>query len=234
MQQASSSEQLRDFAAEIAAALRGLAPLNDPDAVVLRLAATVACALGAEALTNASQGTENTITRIRCFVQAGAGPCTIWATGERASLDDAALRNAVAQRYLDYNDTYVGRAVTHPSDMIAARVVEAGCHSPERVFEGKDGFVERVAGPLAIDADGDARLPRTLLKRYPTQIFIQGLIELARELRPKLQGKAGQVQSIVIGLSRQAVEMLGGARAGQGKSIARPPITAPALPLAPS
>lgn len=318
-----SSEPLRDFAAEIAAILPDLAHLTDRDAVALRLADTVACALAAEALADALPASENTISRIRRFTRVGAGPCTVWATAERASLDDAALRNAVAQRYLDYNDTYVGRTVTHPSDMIAAlvalaeerrigwdrllqavtvayevlcrlsdqaqlashgfdgstltpigtaagaawllgldrprsaealcisaldaatlrsvrqgrlsdwkaiascrgavkglfavRMVEAGCHSPENVFEGKDGFAERVAGPLAIDAGGDARLPRTLLKKYPTQIFIQGLIELAQELRPKLEERTTEVKSIVIALSRQAAEMLGGAKAGPGR-----------------
>ena len=323
MEHPSSAGQLRDCAADIAALLPGFARLADHDAVALRMADTVACALGAEALADASHSTEGTITRMRRFARAGAGPCTIWATGEGASLDDAALRNAVAQRYLDYNDTYVGRAVTHPSDMIAAlvglaeerragwnrlvgavtvayevlcriadhaqlashgfdgstltpigtaagaawligldarrtaealciaaldagtlrsvrqgrlsdwkaiasgrgtvkglfavRMVEAGCHSPERVFEGKDGFLERISGPLAIDAGGEARLPRTLLKKYPTQIFIQGLIELAQALRPQVQASAGEVESVVIGLARQAVEMLGGAGAGQGR-----------------
>ena len=31
----------------------------------------------------------------------------------------------MAARYLDYNDTYVGRAVTHPSDMVPALVALA-------------------------------------------------------------------------------------------------------------
>lgn len=312
-----------NLAAEIAATLPALARLVDRDAVALRLADTAACALGAEALADHSTGEEGTIVRVRRYASWGQGPCTVWADGKGASLDDASLRNAVAARYLDYNDTYVGRAVTHPSDMIpalvalaedrgigwdrlieaitvgyevmcrladqaqvsshgfdgstltplgaaagaawllgldekqsaatlciaaldagtlrsvrqgklsdwkavasgrgamkgvfAARMVVAGCHSPENVFEGKDGFCERVSGPLSISADGPARLPRTLLKKYPVQIFIQGLIELAQQLRADLQGSKDEIESIAVGISKPAMEMLGGPGARKGK-----------------
>ena len=311
----------RDLAAEIAAVLPALARLADCEAVALRLADTAACALGAEHLAD-SGGEEGTITRIRRYGSWGQGPCTIWADGSGASIDDASLRNGVAARYLDYNDTYVGRAVTHPSDLIpalvalaearqigwerfiesvtvayevmcrfaeqaqitsrgfdgsssltplgtaagaawmlgldekrsaealciaaldagtlravrqgrlsdwkavasargamkavfAVRMVESGCHSPEKVFEGKEGFCEKISGPLVINADGGARLPLTLLKKYPVQIFIQGLIELAQQLRAGVS--AAQIASIRVGLSKQAVEMLGGANAGNAK-----------------
>ncbi len=319
------SAQSRNLAAEIAAVLPALARLADRDAVALRLADTAACALGAERLADqAQEADEGTITRIRRYGSWGQGPCTVWADGTRASLDDASLRNGVAARYLDYNDTYVGRAVIHPSDMIAAlvalaearaigwerlieaitvgyevmcrfadqtqvashgfdgsstltplgaaaaaswligldeertaealcvaaldagvlrsvrqgrlsdwkaiasgrgamkalfavRMVEAGCHSPQSVFEGKDGFCERVGGPLSIGTEGGARLPRTLLKKYPVQIFIQGLIELAQQLRSELPGAAAEITAIRLGMSRQAVEMLGGASAGKAR-----------------
>lgn len=313
----------RDLAAEIAALMPALAGLTDRDAVALRLADTVACALGAEHLADTSTGDEGAIARVRRFGSWGQGPCTVWTDGLGASLDDASLRNAVAARYLDYNDTYVGRAVTHPSDMIpalvalaeqrrigwekliesvtvgyevmcrladhaqlssrgfdgstltplgaaagaawllgldekqsaealciaaldagtlrsvrqgklsdwkavasgrgamkavfAACMVEAGCHSPENVFEGKDGFCERIGGPLTISLEGPARLPRTLLKKYPVQIFIQGLIELAQQLRGHLQGNAAGIESIEVGMSKQAVEMLGGPGARKGR-----------------
>lgn len=309
----SNSIPAGEFSAELASALPALARLTNREAVILRLADTAACALGAEAVGTTAEGT---ITRIRKYSGQSVGPATIWATGERASVGVAALRNAVAQRYLDYNDTYIGGAVTHPSDMIAALValaeerniawdrlissvtvayevlcrladqaqlgdhgfdgstltplgtvagaawllgldeqrtaeafsiaaldagtlrsvrqgrlsdwkaiasgrgaakglfavnmVEAGCHSPERVFDGKDGFFNRVSGPLTISTEGDARLPRTLIKKFPTQIFIQGLIELAQDLKARIKAPAN-IQSVTIGLSRQAVQMLGGA-----------------------
>ncbi|MFM9966958.1 MAG: MmgE/PrpD family protein [Burkholderiales bacterium] len=322
MDQASSPNAAPDFAAEIAALLPALARLADRDAVALRLADTAACVLGAEQLADVSAGEESTITRIRRYGAWGAGPCSIWHDGSGASLDDAMLRNGVAARYLDYNDTYVGTAVTHPSDLIpalvalaearglgwqrliesvtvayevmcrlaevakltgrgfdgsssltplgatagaswllgldekrtaealciaaldagtlravrqgklsdwkavasargamkavfAVRMVEAGCHSPEHVFEGKEGFCERIAGPLVIDAAGGARLPRTLLKKYPVQIFIQGLIELAALLRERVT--VGDIASMQLGLAKPAVEMLGGPGSRQGK-----------------
>jgi 2-methylcitrate dehydratase len=49
----------------------------------------------------------------------------VWATGERTSIEAAALRNAVAARYLDLNDTYVARAIVHPSDMVAVLAAQA-------------------------------------------------------------------------------------------------------------
>ena len=324
MKDMDQSADTRDLAAEIAAVLPALARLVDRDAVALRLADTAACALGAEHLADsARESEEGTIARVRRYGSWGQGPCTVWADGGRGSIDDASLRNAVSARYLDYNDTYVGRAVTHPSDMIpalvalaearsigwdkligaitvgyevmcrladqaqlssrgfdgstltplgaaagaswligldekraaealciaaldagmlrsvrqgklsdwkavasgrgamkavfAVRMVEAGCHSPEKVFEGKDGFCERIGGPLSISADGDPRLPRTLLKKYPVQIFIQGLIELAQQLRAELPGSSADIKSIDVGMSRQAVEMLGGPGARKGK-----------------
>ncbi|MSQ50298.1 MAG: hypothetical protein EXR28_00275 [Betaproteobacteria bacterium] len=322
MDQAANNNPAPDFAAEIAAILPALARLSDQDAVALRLADTAACVLGAEQLADAPGAAESTITRVRRYGAWGEGPCSIWHDGRGASLDDAMLRNGVAARYLDYNDTYVGRAVTHPSDLIpalvalaqarrigwerligavtiayevmcrlaevaqltghgfdgsssltplgaaagaswllgldekrtaeslciaaldagtlravrqgklsdwkavasargamkavfAVRMVEAGCHSPERVFEGKEGFCERIAGPLVIDAQGGARLPRTLLKKYPVQIFIQGLIELAGQLRERVA--VGEIESIKLGLAKPAVEMLGGPGAKKGK-----------------
>jgi 2-methylcitrate dehydratase len=298
------------FASEIAAALPALARLVDRDAAALRLADTAACALAAEALE-----TDGTMARMR-RLPLNVGRSAIWATGDLVAVHDAALRNSVAQRYLDSNDTYVGRAVTHPSDMIAVLVamaearglawskllegvtvsyevlcrladhaqlgsrgfdgstltplgaaagaawlagldgertaeaisiaaldagvlrsvrqgrlsdwkaiasgrgadkglfavemVEAGCHAPQDVFEGKEGFFERVSGPMQIDTGGEPRLPRALIKKYPVQIFIQGLVDLAQQLRPQLAGRA--VESVTIALAKQPIEMIGGGR----------------------
>ena len=122
MAESSSSLPASDFSQELASALPALARLTDSDAVVLRLADTAACALGAEAVGTTGEGT---IAHMRRYAGPTVGPATIWATGEGASVEVAALRNAVAQRYLDFNDTYIGRAVTHPSDMIPALVALA-------------------------------------------------------------------------------------------------------------
>ena len=49
-----------------------------------------------------------------------AGTSTIVGTSKSATPDLAAFANAVAFRYYDLNDVYVGRPSTHPSDNIAA------------------------------------------------------------------------------------------------------------------
>jgi 2-methylcitrate dehydratase len=315
MIQVVSQQQLREFSAEVAARLPDLARRTEPDAVVLRIADTVACAVGTETLSDAGEGSESTVARVRRLSGTShQGSVTIWATGKRTGLDDAAFRNAVCARFLDYNDTYIGRAIIHPSDMIAAlvalaeargvswsrlieaigvayevlcrladaadlrshgfdastltplgtaagaawllqldpertaralriaaldagmlravrqgrlldwkamasghgavkgllagRMAEAGCIPPDRVFEGPEGFFARISGPLEISGD-DALLPRTLLKKYPAQIFIQGLLELALQLRPKLTNVA-TIDTITIRTFGQAVDMVGG------------------------
>ncbi|MBX9829052.1 MAG: MmgE/PrpD family protein [Xanthobacteraceae bacterium] len=49
-----------------------------------------------------------------------AGPATVIGTDRRTTAELAAFANAAAIRYLDFNDTYVGRFAVHPSDNIAA------------------------------------------------------------------------------------------------------------------
>lgn len=48
------------------------------------------------------------------------GPATILGTDQRTTPDLAAFANSAAARYLDFNDTFVGRVAVHPSDNIAA------------------------------------------------------------------------------------------------------------------
>lgn len=52
-------------------------------------------------------------------VPVGEGGATILGTDRRTSGDLAAFANGTAVRYLDFNDTYLGRDVCHPSDHIA-------------------------------------------------------------------------------------------------------------------
>jgi 2-methylcitrate dehydratase len=49
-----------------------------------------------------------------------AGPATIIGTDRGTTPDLAAFANGAAARFLDFNDTYVGRFAVHPSDNIAA------------------------------------------------------------------------------------------------------------------
>ncbi|HWG06989.1 MAG TPA: MmgE/PrpD family protein, partial [Beijerinckiaceae bacterium] len=113
------------FAASLVALLPEFAASARTDDVALRLADTLACAMAAESL---KRGGENAVGRAaRYAAQEGAGKreATVWATGEKIAVDEAAFRNAVSARYLDFNDTYVGRAIIHPSDVIAALVALA-------------------------------------------------------------------------------------------------------------
>ena len=48
-----------------------------------------------------------------------SSPATVMVGGQRTTPDLAAFANGVMIRYLDYNDTYTGKATCHPSDMLA-------------------------------------------------------------------------------------------------------------------
>ncbi len=54
-----------------------------------------------------------------------SGPSTVMGTTRRTSAELAAFANCAAIRYLDFNDTYVGRFAVHPSDNIAACIAVA-------------------------------------------------------------------------------------------------------------
>ena len=73
---------------------------------------TIGCAIGAL--------NERPVRICREIAVGAAGPSTIVGTNHRTSPDLAAFANSAAARYLDFNDTYVGRVAVHPSDNIAA------------------------------------------------------------------------------------------------------------------
>ena len=107
------------------------------------------------------------------MVPAG-GPVSLWSGAGRGSLEAAALRNGVATRYLDFNDTYIGRIIVHPSDMIAAlvalaearqagwpRLIEAVsvaydilCLMADQSETRKNGFDPATFVPIAVAAGG--------------------------------------------------------------------------------
>lgn len=49
-----------------------------------------------------------------------SGPATVIGTNQQTTADLAAFANGAAFRFLDFNDSYVGRFTVHPSDNIAA------------------------------------------------------------------------------------------------------------------
>ena len=107
-----------DFADALAACIPGFAASADHERVTLILADTLCSALAAEALAAVE---DNILTRAAGLASA-AGPVTAWGTGVKGALEAIALRNGVATRHLDYNDTYTGKVIVHPSDMIATLV----------------------------------------------------------------------------------------------------------------
>jgi len=58
----------------------------------------------------------------------GTPPARILGTSQKTSTDLAAFANTVLVRYLDCNDTYVGRGTGHPSDMIPGVLAMADAH----------------------------------------------------------------------------------------------------------
>jgi 2-methylcitrate dehydratase len=58
----------------------------------------------------------------------GDPPAYLLCTRQQTSMDMAAFANTVLVRYLDCNDTYVGRGTGHPSDMISGVLAVADGH----------------------------------------------------------------------------------------------------------
>ena len=106
----------RPLAERLAAYAHGLTYEELDDATIERvktlLIDTIGCGVGA--------WDEKPVRICREIALSAAGPATVIGTQRRAATELAAFANAAAFRYLDFNDTYVGRFSVHPSDNIAA------------------------------------------------------------------------------------------------------------------
>jgi 2-methylcitrate dehydratase len=117
LQPPSPSEQReRPLADRLAAYAHGLR-YEDLDAATIErvkthVIDTIGCGIGALG--------ERPVRICREVALSVAGPATIIGTDRRTTADLAAFANGAAARYLDFNDTYVGRFAVHPSDSIAA------------------------------------------------------------------------------------------------------------------
>jgi len=78
----------------------------------------------------------------------GRSRATVLGSGSSSAPEWAALVNASSLRCLDFNDTYVGRATCHPSDMLAAliAVAEAEERSGSDLIAACAGGYEALAG----------------------------------------------------------------------------------------
>ena len=83
---------------------------------------TMGCGAGA------FDGEPATIARRAASRVRGTPPARILGTSQKTSTDLAAFANTVLVRYLDCNDTYVGRGTGHPSDMIPGVLAMADAH----------------------------------------------------------------------------------------------------------
>ena len=100
--------------------------------IKLRLVDTVGCGVGGS-VASPVQNACDAIMKI-----GGPGPCTVFNRGT-AAVDRATFLNGYMQRYLDFNDSYLGLAsLCHPSDMIAAALAvgEAEHRSGEELMRG--------------------------------------------------------------------------------------------------
>jgi len=73
---------------------------------------TIGCGVGA--------WEEKPVEACRQIALSVKGPATVIGTSGRTTAELAAFANGAAFRYLDFNDSYVGRFAVHPSDNIAA------------------------------------------------------------------------------------------------------------------
>lgn len=108
-----SGRSLAERLAAYASALR----YEDLDAATLErvktlVIDTIGCGMGA--------WEERPVRACREIALSVSGPATIIGTARRTTTDLAAFANGAAVRYLDFNDTYVGRFAAHPSDNIPA------------------------------------------------------------------------------------------------------------------
>src|ERR1041384_5175672 len=108
-----SGPSLAERLAAYASALR----YDDLDTATLERVKTlvidsIGCAIGA--------WDERPVHACREIALSVSGPATVIGTARRTTTDLAAFANGVAVRYLDFNDTYVGKFAAHPSDNIPA------------------------------------------------------------------------------------------------------------------
>jgi 2-methylcitrate dehydratase len=106
---------------------------------------TIGCAIGAL--------DERPVRICREVALSASGPATIIGANRGTTPDLAAFANGAAVRFLDFNDTYVGRFATHPSDNIAACLA---------VAEAERTSVRELIAAIVIAYEVNCRLADTL------------------------------------------------------------------------
>lgn len=132
------AERLADYAARLR--YEDLDP-ETIERVKALLIDTIGCGMGAF--------DEKPVRICREIALSVAGPATIMGTHRQTTPEMAAFANGAAARYLDFNDTYVGRFAIHPSDNIAACLA---------VAEAEQADVEELITAIVIAYEINCRL----------------------------------------------------------------------------
>jgi 2-methylcitrate dehydratase len=112
----------------------------------------------------------------------GDPPARILGTLEPSTPELAAFANGVAARYLDFNDTYMGRSPGHPSDMFAALLAAAEiAHADGRAFVVATVLAYEVFGNLADCAPRDQGWDHTVYGVLGAALGAGALLGLKRE-----------------------------------------------------
>src|SRR5258707_4198070 len=106
---------------------------------------TIGCGIGAFE--------EKAVRICREIALAVPGTATVIGTGRRTTPDLASFANGAAFRFLDFNDTYVGRFAVHPSDTIAACLA---------VAEAERAKAQDLITAIALDYEVNSRLVDSL------------------------------------------------------------------------
>jgi 2-methylcitrate dehydratase len=114
-----TTEYLSDYACRLA--YGGLSP-EAVHQVKRTLVDALGCAVGA------FDSEPGSVARRVASSVRGDPPASLLGTRQQTSMDLAAFANTVLVRYLDCNDTYVGRGTGHPSDMIPGVLAVADGH----------------------------------------------------------------------------------------------------------
>jgi 2-methylcitrate dehydratase len=96
-----------------------------------------------------------------------------------------------------------------------------GITGPPEVFEGNKGFSDSIAGPFAIDWEGEdlERVRRTFLKRYNAEIHSQSALEALLELRETHDVDPDEVKRVELETFQVAYDIIGGGEEGDKTQI---------------
>ena len=96
-----------------------------------------------------------------------------------------------------------------------------GITGPSVVFEGNKAFSDSIAGPFAIDWEGEdlERVRLTFLKRYNAEIHSQSALEALLEVRETHDIDADEVERIELETFQVAYDIIGGGEEGDKTQI---------------